>query len=64
MTIYLPDTLPPKQQFLPGICRTCGREGGARLQTVVVLKNALHFIRQNFHTELIPKFLKKLKTRG
>ncbi|WP_020586477.1 hypothetical protein [Desulfobacter curvatus] len=32
-------------------------------QTVVSLKNVLHYIPQNFHDELIPEFLEKLKTR-
>lgn len=65
MTICLPDALSPEQQFLPGILRAPDRGGRlTRSQTVVALKNALHYIPQNLHDELIPEFLEDLKTRA
>ena len=65
MTICLPETLPPEQQFLPGIRRAPDR--GFRLtrsQTAVALKNALRYIPATLHDALIPEFLEELRTRA
>jgi len=65
MKIYLDDPLPPMPAFQSGIRRAPDR--GFRLtrdQTVVALKNALRYIPEAHHAELIPEFLHELKTRG
>lgn len=59
------DELPPKPAFDPGIRRAPDR--GFRLnqqQTEIALKNALRYVPEKFHRELIPEFLEELKTRG
>lgn len=65
MSICLPEALPPKKEFKTGIRRAPDR--GFRLtpkQTAVALKNALRYVPQVLHDELIPEFLLELKTRG
>ncbi|WP_319521638.1 urocanate hydratase [uncultured Desulfosarcina sp.] len=65
MKIYLDGPLPPMPAFQPGIRRAPDR--GFRLtrnQTVVALKNALRYIPEAHHAELIPEFLHELETRG
>jgi len=65
MKIYLEGPLPPMPAFQPGIRRAPDR--GFRLtrdQTVVALKNALRYIPEAHHADLIPEFLHELKTRG
>lgn len=57
--------LPPKKTFQEGIRRAPDR--GFRLtpeQTEVALKNALRYIPEEYHDELIPEFLEELTTRG
>lgn len=59
------DELPPMPAFVPGIRRAPDR--GFRLnqqQTEIALKNALRYIPEKFHRELIPEFLEELKTLG
>lgn len=59
------DELPPMHAFVPGIRRAPDR--GFRLnqqQTEIALKNALRYIPEKFHRELIPEFLEELKTLG
>ena len=66
MTIRLEmDELPEMPKFQEGIRRAPDR--GFRLtqsQTEIALKNALRYIPEKFHEQLIPEFLEELKTRG
>ena len=65
MTIRLDDELPRQKEFLEGIRRAPDR--GFRLtpsQTMTALKNALRYIPEQHHHELIPEFLEELRTRG
>ncbi|WP_455257741.1 urocanate hydratase [Peptoniphilus asaccharolyticus] len=59
------DELPEMPKFEEGIRRAPDR--GFRLtkeQTEIALKNALRYIPERFHEELVPEFLEELKTRG
>jgi len=59
------DQLPEKKSFEPGIRRAPDR--GFRLskdQTKIALRNALRYIPEEYHEELIPEFLEELTTRG
>ena len=65
MTIKLDDVLPEMPKFQEGIRRAPDR--GFRLsqsQTEVALKNALRYIPEKYHQQLIPEFLEELTTRG
>ena len=65
MTIKLPDVLPDMPKFEEGIRRAPDR--GFRLteaQTELALKNALRYVPEQFHDQMIPEFLEELKTRG
>ncbi|WP_125152788.1 urocanate hydratase [Clostridium rectalis] len=65
MTIKLDDFLPEMPKFEKGIRRAPDR--GFHLtkpQTEVALKNALRYIPEKYHEELIPEFLEELTTRG
>lgn len=67
MTIKLefPNGLPQPKSFKEGIRRAPDR--GFRLtqeQTEIALKNALRYIPEEYHEELIPEFLEELTTRG
>jgi urocanate hydratase len=65
MTIRLDEGLPERQVFQDGIRRAPDR--GFRLsqsQTRVALQNALRYIPEKYHAELIPEFLEELRTRG
>ncbi|NSJ92266.1 urocanate hydratase, partial [Coprococcus sp. MSK.21.13] len=65
MTIKLDDYLPPMPKFEKGIRRAPNR--GFHLtksQTEVALKNALRYIPEKYHEQLIPEFLEELTTRG
>ncbi|TKB05853.1 urocanate hydratase [Desulforhopalus sp. IMCC35007] len=65
MTIRLSDEQPKLHDFQPGIRRAPDR--GFRLspyQTKVALQNALRYIPERHHAELIPEFLEELRTRG
>ena len=65
MTIKLEDTLPEMPEFVEGIRRAPNR--GFRLskeQTEVALKNALRYVPNKYHEQIIPEFLEELKTRG
>ena len=65
MKIRLADTLPEIPAFTAGIRRAPDR--GFRLtksQTRTALTNALRYIPQPHHADLIPEFLEELKTRG
>ena len=59
------DFLPEKKTFEPGIRRAPDR--GFRLtkeQTKIALRNALRYIPEQYHEELIPEFLEELTSRG
>ncbi len=65
MKIQLDGPLPSAPAFAPGIRRAPDR--GFRLsrsQTIVALKNALRYIPDAHHAQLIPEFVDELKTRG
>ena len=65
MTIKLDDVLPEMPSFEEGIRRDPDR--GFRLsqsQTEIALKNALRYIPEKYHQQLIPEFLEELTTRG
>lgn len=65
MIIKLDDYLPPMPKFEKGIRRAPNR--GFHLtksQTEVALKNALRYIPEKYHEQLIPEFLEELTTRG
>ena len=59
------DFLPEKKTFEPGIRRAPDR--GFRLtkeQTKIALRNALRYIPEEYHEDLIPEFLEELTSRG
>ena len=63
--INLENWLPEKKEFIEGIRRAPDR--GFRLtkdQTKIALKNALRYIPEEYHEELIPEFLEELTTYG
>lgn len=65
MTIKLDDVLPEMPKFQEVIRRAPDR--GFRLsqsQTEIALKNALRYIPEKYHQQLIPEFLEELTTRG
>ncbi len=65
MRIHMLDHLPEKQDFVAGIRRAPDR--GFRLteaQTATSLKNALRYIPEEYHAELIPEFLAELRAHG
>lgn len=65
MTVKLDDYLPEMPKFVQGIRRAPDR--GFHLtksQTEIALKNALRYIPEKYHEELIPEFLEELTTRG
>ena len=58
VTFTLPDTLPLEKEFRVGIRRAPNR--GLNLsekEIVTSLKNALRYVPEQFHDELIPEFL-------
>ncbi|MBP6890261.1 MAG: urocanate hydratase, partial [Veillonella sp.] len=63
--LEFPNGLPKPKPFKEGIRRAPDR--GFRLtkeQTEIALKNALRYIPEEYHEELIPEFLEELTTRG
>ncbi|WP_097027563.1 urocanate hydratase [Clostridium peptidivorans] len=65
MEIKLDDYLPQMPKVVQGIRRAPNR--GFHLtqaQTEVALKNALRYIPEKYHAELIPEFLEELTTKG
>jgi len=65
VSFVLPDTLPPEKKFREGIRRAPNR--GLNLnekEIVTALKNALRYIPENLHNDLIPEFLEELTTMG
>lgn len=65
MTVKLDDYLPNMPKFQMGIRRAPDRSFHlTKEQTEIALKNALRYIPQKYHEELIPEFLEELTTRG
>ncbi|KYH34622.1 urocanate hydratase [Clostridium tepidiprofundi DSM 19306] len=65
MTIRLDDELPKMPKFVEGIRRAPDR--GFTLseeEAKLALKNALRYIPERYHKQLIPEFMEELKTRG
>ena len=65
MLIEPEDTIPSMTEFVEGIRRAPSR--GFHLtqkQTEVALKNALRYIKPEYHEMLIPEFLEELHTKG
>lgn len=65
MTVQLDDELPEMPAFVENIRRAPSR--GFHLteaQTKTALKNALRYINPRYHAQLIPEFLRELKTYG
>lgn len=59
------DELPEMPKFQEGIRRAPDRQFRlSQDQTEVALKNALRYIPEKFHDQLIPEFLEELRTRG
>ena len=65
MTIRLEGPLPPPAEFRGGIRRAPDRGWTLnRAETELALKNALRYVPEEFHRDLIPEFLEELRTRG
>ena len=65
VSFTLPGTLPPAKKFRAGIRRAPNRGLNlTRSEIVTALKNALRYIPDHLHDELIPEFLEELRTRG
>ncbi|WP_027626828.1 urocanate hydratase [Clostridium lundense] len=65
MTIKLDDYLPEMPKFEKGIRRAPDRGFHlTKAQTEIALKNALRYIPEKYHEQLIPEFLEELTTRG
>jgi urocanate hydratase len=65
MRVRIDDELPEQEAFLPGIRRAPDR--GFRLsrsQTETALKNALRYVPEQHHRQVIPEFLEELRSRG
>jgi urocanate hydratase len=63
--ISLPEQLPAKKDFVPGIRRAPDRGFSlTAAQTKTALKNALRYIPAPLHKEIAPEFLDELLTRG
>lgn len=61
----LPDILPQKKEFESKIRRAPARSFTLnREEIAIALKNALRYIPENLHEEVIPEFLDELMTRG
>ena len=61
----LPEKLPARKDFVPGIRRAPDRGFSlSAAQTRVALKNALRYIPSTLHKEIAPEFLDELLTRG
>ena len=65
VTLDFGDKLPKMPKFQEGIRRAPSRGFHlSQAQTEIALKNALRYIPEKFHEELIPEFLNELKTYG
>ncbi len=65
MTIRLEGPLPPYPAFVEGMRRAPDRGWTLnRQETELALRNALRYVPEEHHQELIPEFLEELRTRG
>ncbi|MGH4121299.1 urocanate hydratase [Clostridium sp.] len=65
MTTSLDSYLPKMPKFVKGIRRAPDRGFHlSKSQTEIALKNALRYIPEKFHEEIIPEFMEELTTRG
>jgi urocanate hydratase len=65
MTIKLDEVFPEMPKFQEGIRRAPNRGFNlTKSQTEVALKNALRYVPEQYHEQLIPEFLEELTTRG
>lgn len=65
MKIKLSDELPQLPEFKEGIRRAPNRVFNLnREETFIALKNALRYLPETLHEQLVPEFLHELKTRG
>ena len=65
MTIQLEGPLPDYPVFVEGMRRAPDRGWTLnRSETELALKNALRYVPEMYHKELIPEFLEELRTRG
>ncbi|MDW8802384.1 urocanate hydratase [Clostridium sp. A1-XYC3] len=65
MTIKLDEVLPDMPPFVEGIRRAPNRGFNlTKVQTEIALKNALRYIPDKYHEEIIPEFLEELTTKG
>jgi urocanate hydratase len=65
MTIKLPNTLPPKKDFIQGVRRAPVRQLTLNEREVeLALKNALRYVPEELHEELAPEFMDELLTHG
>ncbi|OPZ40683.1 MAG: Urocanate hydratase [Synergistetes bacterium ADurb.BinA166] len=65
MTIRLEGPLPPYPTFVEGMRRAPDRGWTLnRQETELALRNALRYVPEEHHRELIPEFLEELRTRG
>ncbi|RYM06370.1 urocanate hydratase [Sporolactobacillus sp. THM7-7] len=65
VSVTLDDALPEMPEFVHGVRRAPDR--GYTLdqhQTEIALRNALRYIPEKYHEQLLPEFLHELKTRG
>jgi urocanate hydratase len=63
--LSLPNKLPPKKDFIPGIRRAPDRGFSlSMVQARTALKNALRYIPSPLHHEIAPEFLEELLHRG
>ena len=65
MTIQFEGPLPDYPVFVEGMRRAPNRGWTLnRSETELALKNALRYVPEVYHKELIPEFLEELRTRG
>lgn len=65
MTTSLDNYLPNMPKFVPEIRRAPDRGFHlSKSQTEIALKNAIRYIPEKYHEELIPEFMEELTTRG
>ena len=65
MTIKLEGPLPEYPEFVPGIRRAPDRGWTlSQSETELALRNALRYVPEKYHEQLIPEFMEELRTRG
>ena len=65
MVIKLDDVLPEYPEFVAGIRRAPDRGWTlSQSETELALRNALRYVPEKYHEQLIPEFMEELRTRG